>query len=123
MDPLEALGIRPADLQETFSRSGGKGGQNVNKVASAVTLVHVPTGVWVRCETERSQAANRIIARQRLAEKLEGLRRQERLREQNAREKLRRASRRPGPGAQRRRLDEKKRRGEVKRGRRSNFDD
>lgn len=123
MDPLEALGIRPADLQETFSRSGGKGGQNVNKVSSAVTLVHVPTGVWVRCETERSQAANRIIARKRLAEKLEGLKRQERLREQHAREKLRRASRRPGPQAQRRRLENKKRRGEIKRGRRPAFDD
>ena len=68
---LLALGVHESDLEERFVRSGGPGGQNVNKVSSCVILVHLPTGTTVRCQEERSQAMNRFRARQRLAEKME----------------------------------------------------
>ena len=69
--------LREEDLRESFVRSQGPGGQNVNKVASCVILYHVPTGITVRCEEERSQSRNRLLARQRLAERLEALERKE----------------------------------------------
>lgn len=68
---MAKLGVRAGDLDERFLRSGGSGGQNVNKVETSVLLVHRPTGIAVRCEEERSQGLNRYLARVRLAEKLE----------------------------------------------------
>jgi peptide chain release factor len=68
---LARLGVRPEDLDESFIHSGGKGGQNVNKVATCVVLVHRPTGIAVKCQRERSQGANRLVARRMLAEKIE----------------------------------------------------
>jgi protein subunit release factor B len=60
--------LRESDLEESFARSSGPGGQHVNKVSSAVTLRHRPTGVSVTVEDSRSQAVNRKIARTRLRE-------------------------------------------------------
>ena len=71
MARLRALGVREEDLEESFIHSGGKGGQNVNKVATCVLLVHRPTGTAVKCQRERTQGRNRVIARQLLAEKIE----------------------------------------------------
>src|SRR6185437_13807869 len=68
---LARLGVRDEDLEETFVHSGGKGGQNVNKVATCVVLVHRPTGIAVKCQRERTQGANRLVARKMLADKLE----------------------------------------------------
>ena len=68
---LARLGVRPEDLEESFIHSGGKGGQNVNKVATCVVLVHRPTGIMVKCQRERTQGANRLVARRMLAEKIE----------------------------------------------------
>ena len=100
---FERLGIREEDLEETFVRSGGKGGQNVNKVSTCVMLLHRPTGTMVKCQRERSQALNRFHARQLLADKLERallgaqsaeaqriakLRRQKRRRSRRAKEKI-----------------------------------
>ena len=68
---MAELGVREADLSEQFIRSRGRGGQNVNKVSSCVVLRHVPTGVAVRCERERSQALNRYLARRELLDRLE----------------------------------------------------
>jgi protein subunit release factor B len=68
---LQRLGVREEDLEETFIHSGGKGGQNVNKVATCVALVHRPSGLAVKCQAHRTQGRNRVLARELLADKLE----------------------------------------------------
>src|SRR5436309_10758441 len=91
---LAKLGVRPEDLEETFVHSGGKGGQNVNKVATCVVLVHRPTGTAVKCQRERTQGANRLVARQMLAEKIEARLLGAASKRQQAAEKVRRQKRR-----------------------------
>jgi protein subunit release factor B len=68
---MKSLGVRTEDLEETFSRSGGPGGQHVNKVSSAATLRHRPTGLLVTASDSRSQAENRQLALGRLLDLLE----------------------------------------------------
>lgn len=68
---LDALGVLAGDVTETFTRGSGAGGQKINKTSSTVVLRHEPTGTEVRCQAERSQAANRALAWERFCEKLE----------------------------------------------------
>ena len=68
---MKRLGVREMDLEEKFIRSGGPGGQNVNKVSTCVVLRHLPSGIEVRCQRERSQALNRFLARRILLDKIE----------------------------------------------------
>jgi protein subunit release factor B len=70
---MTALGVREADLEETFVRSGGHGGQNVNKTSTCVMLLHRPTGMQVKCQATRQQGLNRFLARRLLLDKLEML--------------------------------------------------
>ncbi|OGX13429.1 MAG: peptide chain release factor 1 [Omnitrophica bacterium RIFOXYB12_FULL_50_7] len=108
---MERLGIRDEDLEESFVRSGGPGGQNVNKVSTCVVLKHIPTGLVIKCQQERTQAMNRYWARRMLADKLEAqilgresaearriakIRRQKRKRSRRAKDKMLDAKQRHG---------------------------
>jgi len=70
---MAALGVNEAELEETFVRSGGHGGQNVNKSSTCVMLLHRPSGLQVKCQTTRQQGLNRFIARRLLLDKIERL--------------------------------------------------
>jgi len=97
------LGVAEDEFEESFIRSSGPGGQKVNKSSSCVYLVHLPTGLSVKCQKERSQSLNRFLARRLLLdkierqqkgfiagekEKLEKIRRQKRKRSKRAKEKI-----------------------------------
>lgn len=71
---MDALGVLEEELVEKFVRSGGPGGQHLNKTSTCVYLKHIPTGIEVKCQESRSQPLNRFLARRLLAEKLEELR-------------------------------------------------
>ena len=66
-----SLGVRPDDIEESFIRGAGAGGQKINKTSSTVRLKHRPSGVEVRCQRERNQSVNRLLAWVELADKLE----------------------------------------------------
>jgi peptide chain release factor len=100
---MMALGVAENDFEESFIRSSGPGGQKVNKSSSCVYLVHIPTGLAVKCQRERSQSLNRFLARKLLLDKiervekgfiakekenLEKIRRQKRKRNKRAKEKI-----------------------------------
>jgi len=111
---MARLGIRDVDLEETFARSSGPGGQNVNKVASAVTLRHRPSGIGVTVQDSRSQAMNRKLARQRLLDTIEQAQRKKQAAEIAERERVRRRKS-PRPAALKRKiLESKRKRGDLK---------
>lgn len=100
---LAALGIRAEDIEESFVCSGGHGGQNVNKTATCVMLVHHPTGVRVKCQTTRHQGQNRLLARRLLLDKI-AARRQARADADRARRELLRRQKRPRSRAAKERM-------------------
>ena len=111
---MRRLGVQESDLRETFIRSSGPGGQKVNKTSSCVSLVHLPTGLSVKCQRERSQALNRFIARRVLLDRIERLQTGLRAQEKMEREKIRRQKRRRSRRAKEKILLEKHRQAEKK---------
>ncbi len=114
---MERLGIRDEDLVEKFVRSGGRGGQNVNKVATCVYLKHLPTGTEVKCQQERSQALNRFLARRILTDKIEAAVLGKASEEERRIAKIRRQKRKRSKRAKEKMLADKRRVAEKKKGR------
>jgi peptide chain release factor len=106
---MRHLGIQEMDFEEHFMRSGGPGGQNVNKVATCVLLIHRPTGLQVKCQHERTQALNRFLARRLLVEKIEKEILGEKAAEQKRVEKIRRQKRRRSRRSKAKTLESKRR--------------
>lgn len=112
---MSGLGVMESDLEESFIRSSGPGGQKVNKTATCVFIRHLPTGISVKCQRERSQSLNRFLARRLLLDKIERLQRGIINGERERIEKLRRQKRRRSKRAQEKVLAAKHQLAEKKR--------
>jgi protein subunit release factor B len=115
---MAALGVREADIDESFVRSGGHGGQNVNKTSTCVMLLHRPTSLQVKCQATRSQGLNRYLARRLLLDKIEALKKGYIDAERSRIEKIRRQKRKRSRRAKARMLDNKSHHGAKKASRR-----
>ncbi len=111
---MQRLGIREEDLIEKFILGSGSGGQKINKTSSCVYLKHIPSGIEVKCQRDRSRELNRYLARKDLCEKLEEGLSQEKSKRQQAIEKIRRQKRRRSKRAQEKVLAQKAKHGSKK---------
>lgn len=114
---MARLGVREQDIEETFVRGSGPGGQHVNKTATCVVLVHRPSGTSVRCQASRSQGLNRFYARRILLDKIERQQLGEASAEQQRIEKIRRQKRKRSKRAKAKMLEDKRRQAAKKAGR------
>ena len=113
-EKLNSLEIYEKDIKESFIRSRGKGGQNVNKTATCVYLKHKPTGLEVKCQKTRSQGLNRYYARLILYSKIERQIKGRKSEEDERLAKIRRQKRRRSKRAKEKMLDDKKRQSRKK---------
>jgi protein subunit release factor B len=111
---MRRLRIAPAELEESFARSSGPGGQHVNKVSTAVTLRHLPTGLSVTVQDSRSQARNRALALERLLDLMERQRDEKRAAQKAAAAQQRRRNSPRPPRLKRRILESKRNRSQLK---------
>jgi peptide chain release factor len=113
-EKMKSLGIFEQDIDESFVRSSGAGGQHVNKTSSCVQLLHRPTGIVVKCQEDRSQAVNRFLARRILTQRIEAQVLGKKSEERQKREKIRRQKRRRSRRAKEKMLADKHRQSEKK---------
>jgi len=114
---MQELGVNESDIDESFVRSSGPGGQNVNKVSTCVVLVHRPTGLLVKCQESRSQGLNRFYARRILLDKIEQRQKGFVQAERDRVEKLRRQKRKRSKRAKEKMLEGKHKHSEKKKSR------
>jgi peptide chain release factor len=114
LERMQGLGVREQDIAEQFVRSSGAGGQKVNKTSTCVVLHHRPTGIRVKCQTERSQALNRFLARRILLDKIDAKLRGERTAEAQEIARIRRQKRKRSRRAKLKLLADKRRQSEKK---------
>lgn len=116
--PLRArfvsLGVKPGEVEEIFMRGAGAGGQKINKTSSTVRLRHWPTGLEVRCQRERNQSVNRLLAWAALADRLERRRQEAANAAQAARELARRRKRQKSQGQKQQMIASKRHRARQK---------
>lgn len=113
-DKMRRFGVKESELTERFIKSGGPGGQHVNKASTCVYLKHAPTGIEVKCGRERSQALNRFLARRLLVGKIERIVLGRASEERQRIEKIRRQKRKRSKRAKEKMLKNKKKRTEKK---------
>ena len=116
---MAALGVSEAEIEESFVRSGGHGGQNVNKTSTCVMLVHRPTGLQVKCQETRQQGLNRFIARRILLDKIEEKQKGFVAAKRDEIERIRRQKRKRSRRAKQKMLADKSHQANKKAGRRS----
>ena len=118
---MKRLGVREEDFEESFLRSSGPGGQNVNKVSTCVMLIHRPTGIRVKCQQHRHQHLNRETAMELLLEAIEERQKQKELHHQQLAEKNKRRNRKRPRSLKEKILKYKKKHSEIKKIRRKNI--
>jgi len=112
-----SLGVRPDEVEETFIRGAGAGGQKINKTSSTVRLRHRPSGLDIRCQRERNQSVNRLLAWTELANRLEERQQASAGAAVAARELERRRKRQKSRGQKARMIETKKHRAKIKQAR------
>ena len=113
-EKMRTLGLSEDDLVEKFILGSGSGGQKINKTSSCVYLKHLPTGIEIKCQRERSRDLNRYYARKELCERIEAITSQEKSKKQQQAEKIRRQKKRRSRKAQEKVLANKKQRSNIK---------
>lgn len=111
---MEKCGLREEDILEKFILGSGKGGQKINKTASCVYLKHIPSGIEVKCQENRSRDINRLLARRNLCSKLEELLFKKKSEKQQLFEKVRRQKRRRSRKQKEKMLEGKRKRSDLK---------